>query len=143
MKLMKAVLPHLRLLTVPADELGRLSKYLSKSQRQFLADWLMYKDTTRALNISPSLNLNTKPRSQLKYFSIFFKILAGKTIEMKTLKATDTVMNLKTKIYEMEGIPVDQCRLIFAGRQLEDYKILSDYNIQPESVIHLVLRLRG
>jgi ubiquitin len=75
-------------------------------------------------------------------YNIFCKTLTGKSIPLDVEK-TDTITAIKEKISQKEGIHVENMRLIYAGKQLEDERTLEDYEVIPDATIHLVLRLRG
>jgi len=128
---------------IPIDEQRLIFGGKPLQNDHTLSDYNIQRDSTLHLMLRLLGGHPTGDRDRARGMQIFVKTLTGSTITINNVQPTDTILVVKQKIKERQGIPINEQRLIFAGKQLDDNGTLMDYNIQKGSTLHLVLRLRG
>jgi ubiquitin C len=119
---------------IPSDQQRLIFAGKQLQDEMTLNDYQIQKDST--------LHLVLRLRGGGGGMQIFVKTLSGRMCTLEVERGEE-VRSVKAKLWEKEGIPAEQQRLIFGGKQLEDENTLEDYAIVPDSTLHLVLRLRG
>ena len=135
---------------LPSETIKDIKKLIAEIEHDYMdregTGLSLYFEDKKLEDIKTVSAYNIKNESTLQVlhiFQIFVKTLIGKLITINNIEPSDTVEELKGKIQDKEGIPPDSQRILFGGRQLEDNRTLADYNIQRNSCLYLMLRLRG
>ncbi|KAM3195431.1 hypothetical protein ACQJBY_071513 [Aegilops geniculata] len=127
----------------PSDTIYIVKAKIQDQQRLiFGREELEDRLTLADYDIQDKSTLQLDLRPQRRKMLIIVKALTGKDVALE-VENLDTVDNVKVKIQVELNIPVDQQRLIFASRQMEDFRTLEDYGVKQQDIIHLVLRIRG